>query len=46
MGTGGALFGGGDARVGSTSSISVFQAPQPGQRPVHCGDLVPHSLQQ
>ena len=26
------------------SSPSVFHAPQPGQRPVHCGAAAPHSL--
>jgi len=29
-----------------SSSTSVFQAPQPGQRPTHFGDAVPQSLQQ
>jgi len=29
-----------------SSSTSVFQAPQPGQRPTHFGDAVPQSPQQ
>jgi len=27
------------------SSTMVFQAPQPAQRPVHCGPSDPHSAQ-
>ena len=29
----------------STSSTNVFHSPQPGQRPVHCGDAEPQSVQ-
>src|SRR5262249_8685540 len=36
----------GTPRAGSTSSTIVPKAPQPGQRPSHLPDIVPHSLQQ
>src|SRR5437016_3378395 len=34
------------SRPPTTSSTKVFQLPQPGQRPSHFGELVPHSWQE